>query len=1001
MGAMMRAKRRTDRVRPEYSAILFCDHFLSSSATTFCPLLRRLSVLFCYDFLSSSATTFCPLLRRLFRKPTDFPRRSTSIMAEGMYLVLAVWTGMVAVALARPGPQQAPVQLNAGCRESALFQCVGPVISFVMSQDGQRISKVRKSGGLTEQDFAKVCRITQGTGGCMDRWIDKCLPAEQTDLRTLSQGSVEILAFCNETGSFAKFNTLTQCAEKMNETHKACGEKLRALMPAMTMSAGSPKALMNRENLQRDVCCNIKKYNSCFNKPELETICGTEAKDLTDKFIDRILTSYKCTDAVIASCPTMRLQFQRTIKFAGASLFIWLIFILKIYFLDVPSEQFSISADALIENGADGNYILPTDLSQQERKQKKWKEFNPARKHKDLGENLKTANLHAKKKFAAVESIETDDALGRDALLGMILSDDDAAAFRENEKHDFNVFLSNKIRLDRNVPDVRPPGCAEKSYPGREEKVSVIICFHNEAASALLRTVQSIVTRSSAGLIEEILLIDDASDLEDLGESLLARLRAITLVARVVRQQVRNGLIRSRIRGAREAIGAVLIFLDSHCEVNVGWLEPLLFEIALDRTAVACPVIDLIHAETLEYSASPTVRGGFNWGLHFRWDSLPSKVPSKTEPYTTPAMAGGLFAVERMRFIEIGEYDEAMDIWGGENIEFSLRVWMCGGSIKIVPCSRVGHIFRSQRPYGNDGKGDTQLTNSVRLAHTWLDGGHITKFFDARPEARLIQPGDLSQRLSIKKRLGCHSFQWYLDNVYPEATQNTTFSRVDAGGASRFTHKFKLRHLASEMCLNTNYQSKNDRATVTDCDSKGKRLTLYEPGDSSRAVVLGKKLCLDGGGECADSAGGGSVAVCAAKCHFNGGSQAWIYSKTKQSTLILNLYREVSGHIEYVVRLFVPHIESQAWRISKRYNDFATLHASLEAFGLFAELPPKRAFGNKEREFVAERQSGLQTYLSSVISNPFLLTSKAVKQFLHPGSRMTDIAGRAHGMYYG
>ena len=126
----------------------------------------------------------------------------------------------------------------------------------------------------------------------------------------------------------------------------------------------------------------------------------------------------------------------------------------------------------------------------------------------------------------------------------------------------------------------------------------------------------------------------------------------------------------------------VMVFLDSHCECNVGWLEPMLERIHRNRTTVVCPVIDVISWEKLEYSTvrgPPGVRGGFNWGLQFKWKKIPDYEQKRrgydeTREVKSPTMAGGLFAIDTKFFFEIGSYDTGMDIWGAENLEISFRV---------------------------------------------------------------------------------------------------------------------------------------------------------------------------------------------------------------------------------------------------------------------------------------------------------------------------------------
>ncbi|XP_069122936.1 polypeptide N-acetylgalactosaminyltransferase 1-like [Argopecten irradians] len=351
----------------------------------------------------------------------------------------------------------------------------------------------------------------------------------------------------------------------------------------------------------------------------------------------------------------------------------------------------------------------------------------------------------------------------------------------DNTRFKYNVSIGDSLSLRRPVPDNRNPQCHYTQFPYDPSlSVSVVTIFHNEALSTLLRTVHSILDRSPPEVLREVILVDDASTLSYLKGDLDMYISMVPK-ARIIRNLGRAGLVRSRMVGALNATGDVLVFFDAHMECNTRWLEPILHALTEERTAIVQPDVDIIKADTMEYfsykDGERRSRGGFGWDLRYAWFEVPGFVElatkSKTEPFVTPVLVGNAIAVRRDHFFKIGGFDQGLDIWGGEHFDLSFKNWLCAGRVLTVPCSKVGHLFKlgvQSYSFGGD-RNTVILKNLMRVAEVWLDEYKDVFYRVTLGRNQFLPEFDKSSIImqkGLKKTLHCKSFSWFLKNVLPE-----------------------------------------------------------------------------------------------------------------------------------------------------------------------------------------------------------------------------------------
>jgi len=233
--------------------------------------------------------------------------------------------------------------------------------------------------------------------------------------------------------------------------------------------------------------------------------------------------------------------------------------------------------------------------------------------------------------------------------------------------------------------------------------ISVVIPALNEAAY-LPGSVARFLATLPAG--SEVLVVDDGST--DGGTDFL---RHAASASRAISLHLLSGpgqgVASARNCGGFAARGRVLVFADAHIDLPEDWWPPLLA--ALDRPgvgAVAPAIAALGQPERRGYGMTFT-----GPDLNAAWLGLRGRAP-----YAVPLLCGAFLAVRRDVFVESGGFDAGMLRWGAEDLEFSLRLWLLGYQVLLVPQVAISHLFRSRHPYTVDWAG--VVHNLLRMA--WL-----------------------------------------------------------------------------------------------------------------------------------------------------------------------------------------------------------------------------------------------------------------------------------------
>ncbi|WP_100330284.1 glycosyltransferase family 2 protein [Bacillus xiapuensis] len=210
--------------------------------------------------------------------------------------------------------------------------------------------------------------------------------------------------------------------------------------------------------------------------------------------------------------------------------------------------------------------------------------------------------------------------------------------------------------------------------------VSIIFPVKNEGGH-IKNTLRSLLAAKTTYAME-VIVVDDGSVDQCCNFLINSQDETIKLI-----KTEGIGAAMARNAGADQAKGDFFIFCDAHLFFEDYWIDNLLEPI---REGIA----DATNPGIADAANPSNIGYGYSWNdrLEPKWHS------GKRELFPSAHLAGGCLAISRKAFEGIHGFEKGFKVWGREDEEISLKLWLFGYRCYVQPAVTILHIFRADAP---------------------------------------------------------------------------------------------------------------------------------------------------------------------------------------------------------------------------------------------------------------------------------------------------------------